>query len=106
MDGPHGGAWLEVEASEGLTDLHWRMVEELRDLYTTTYHGEDTGQFRPHLTLVQQIPAEQVDAAVGHIRRCDTHYTFPVSEAALVGRRAGIAWETIATFPLGTIAGP
>lgn len=105
-DGPHGGAWLEVEESEGLTALHWRMVEDLRDLCTTTYHGEDTGQFRPHLTLVQQIPAEQVDAVISVIERFDTRYTFSVSEAALVGRRAGIAWETIATFPIGPAARP
>lgn len=105
-DDRHGGAWLAVEESAGLTALHWRLVEELRDLCTTTYHGEDTGQFRPHLTVVQQIPAEQVGPTVARIERFDTAYTFPVSEAALVGRRAGIAWETIATFPLGPAVRP
>ena len=101
-DGPHGGAWLAVEGPPELTTLHWRLVEASRDLCTTIYHGEDTGQFTPHLTLVQQIPAEQVKAAVSVIERFETRYAFPVSELALVGRRGGIRWETLATFPLGS----
>ena len=105
-DGPYGGAWLAVAESEPLAALHWRLVQALRGLCTTTYHGEDTGQFRPHLTVVQQIPAEQVDAAVSVIGRFNTAYAFSVSEAALVGRRGGTRWETLSSFPIGTAVCP
>jgi len=100
-DDAYGAALLEVEDSEPLTALHWRLVNELRGRCTTVYYGEDIGVYTPHLTLVQQIPAEQVDGAVAVIERSDTHYAFPVSEVALVGRRAGVTWKTLATVPIG-----
>jgi 2'-5' RNA ligase len=101
----HGsGVLLHVEAAAAGVRLHWRLVEELKGLGTTTYHGEDIGVYRPHLTIVQQIPAEHAHAAVAVVERKLPGFTFTVTELALVGRRGGLAWETLTTFPLGPAA--
>ncbi len=92
---------LEVEQSPPLTRLHWELVEALKALCTTTYYGEDISEFAPHLTLVQQIPLAEAEAAAAFVERLAVTYTFPVTEAALVGRRGGVAWETLATVPIG-----
>jgi 2'-5' RNA ligase len=96
-----GGVLFHVDESPALTRLHWQLVEALKDLATTSYSGEDTGVYTPHLTVVQEIPAEAAQAAIPAIERLAPGFSFPVSEVALVGRRGGTAWETIATFPLG-----
>ena len=103
LDEGGSGVLFHVEEEPELTRLHWRLVEQVKGLATTIYSGEDVGVYLPHLTVVQQIPAEDAKAAVPVIERlARVGFTFPVIETALVGRRGGTAWETIATFPLGT----
>lgn len=92
---------LSVELSAALIRLHWHLVEHLRGLATTDYYGEDTGDFHPHLTLVQEIPLSELDAALTVIDRHQPDYVFEAAEAALCGRRAGQTWEPLATFPIG-----
>jgi 2'-5' RNA ligase len=99
-DGAGSGVLFEVEGPPELTRLHWQIVEELKGLATTVYYGEDSGVYTPHLTVVQQIPAEDAEAAVPAIERLASGFTFPVGEVALVGRRRGATWETFTTFPL------
>lgn len=96
------GVLFHVEESPEVTRLHWQLVEQVTGLARTIYYGEDIGVYTPHLTVVQQIPAGDAQAAVPTIERlAASGFTFPVTETALVGRRDGTAWETIATFPLG-----
>jgi 2'-5' RNA ligase len=96
------GVLFHVEESPELTRLHWQLVERATGLATTIYYDEDIGVYTPHLTVVQQIPAEDARAAVPVIERlAPDGFTFPIAETALVGRRGGTAWETIATFPFG-----
>jgi 2'-5' RNA ligase len=98
----HGsGVLLHVEASPEGIRLHWRLVEELKGLGTTIYYGEDIGVYTPHLTIVQQIAAADAKAARVIVERELPGFTFTVTELALVGRRGGLAWETLTTFPLG-----
>jgi 2'-5' RNA ligase len=99
-DGSDGSVVCEVEASEEGVRLHWQLVEVLAGLATTTYYGEDIGVYTPHLTIVQEIPTPEAEAAVPIIERSLTGFTFTVTELALVGRRGGEAWETLTTFPL------
>jgi 2'-5' RNA ligase len=99
-DQGHGLVVLGVQDSPPLTTLHWRMVEELRTLCVTTYSGEGVGRFTPHLTIVQQLPVDQVAAAFALVERLDPRYSFSVNEAALVGRRGGLGWETLTTIPI------
>lgn len=91
---------FEVEESPELTRLHWRLVEQVKGLATTIYYGEDIGVYTPHLTVVQEIPRSDAEAAVPVIERRSSGFTFLVTETALVGRRGGAAWETLTTFPL------
>lgn len=101
----HGsGVLLHVEAAPDGVRLHWQLVEELKGLATTIYYGEDIGVYTPHLTIVQQIPAAEAEAAVAVVKRELPSFTFTVTELALVGRRGGLAWETLTTFPLGPAA--
>lgn len=103
-DAGGSGVLFHVEESPELTRLHWQLVEQVKGLATTVYYGEDIGVYTPHLTVVQQIPAADAEAAAPVIERsAASGFTFPVAETALVGRRGGTAWETIATFPLGTV---
>ncbi|HZO24710.1 MAG TPA: 2'-5' RNA ligase family protein [Chloroflexota bacterium] len=97
------GVLFEIEESPELTRLHWQLVEQVKELATTIYYGEDIGSYRPHLTVVQQIPHADADAAVPMIERLSAGFTFLVTKTALVGRRGGTAWETIATFPIGSL---
>lgn len=99
-----GAVVLHAEASEHGVRLHWRLVEELKGLATTIYPGEDIGVYRPHLTIVQQIPAADAEAARAIVERELPSFTFTATELALVGRRGGLAWETVTTFPLGPAA--
>ena len=104
VDGPYVGAWLTVEPSDVLSALHWRLVEQLADHGETIYPGESTGDFRPHLTIVQEVPAEHEASILATINAAEHRFTWTASEVALVGRRGGLAWETLATFPLGAQA--
>jgi 2'-5' RNA ligase len=101
----HGsGVLLHVEAADEGVRLHWQLVEALKGLGTTIYYGEDIGVYTPHLTIVQQIPVAEAEAASAVVERELTSVTFTVTELALVGRRGGLAWGTLSTFPLGTAA--
>jgi 2'-5' RNA ligase len=101
----HGsGVLLHVESAPEGVRLHWQLVEVLKRLGTTIYYGEDIGVYTPHLTIVQQIPAAEAEAARALVERELPSFTFTVTELALVGRRGGLAWETLTMFPLGTAA--
>ena len=99
-DGQFVGAWLDVEPSEALSRLHWQLVAALADHGETIYFGEAEGTFRPHLTIVQDVPLARAEVILPTIDRFGHRFTWTVSEIALVGRRGGTAWETLATFPL------
>ena len=100
---PEGGEYatvvFEMRAADEGVRLHSQLVEELAGLATTIYDGEDIGVYTPHLTIVQQIAPEQADAAMPVIERLLPPFSFTATEAALVGRRGGMAWETLTTFP-------
>jgi 2'-5' RNA ligase len=98
-----GTVVFEVDAPPAFAQLHWKLVEVLDGLATTRYHGEDSGVYTPHLTVVQEIPPEAARAAVPVIERMASGFRFDVTEIALVGRRAGTVWETLTTFPLGNV---
>jgi 2'-5' RNA ligase len=95
---------LHAEAAPECVRLHWQLVEDLKGLGTTIYYGEDIGVYTPHLTIVQQIPAADAKAASVIVERELPGFTFTVTELALVGRRGGLVWETLTTFPLGPAA--
>lgn len=95
------GFAVRVENSEPLEALHWQLVRALKDLGRTTYGGEDIGVFTPHLTLVQDIPTAGVPATLQVIQQLQPGYSFEAAEVALVGRRGGKVWETLAAFRLG-----
>lgn len=101
VDASYVGAWLDVEPTEPLAALHWELVRLLADHGETTYHGEAEGTFRPHLTVVQDAPAEQEAAILDTINRADHRFSWTAREVALVGRRGGTVWETLLTFSLG-----
>jgi 2'-5' RNA ligase len=98
--GEHASVVVEMRADDEGVRLHWQLVEELAGLATTIYYGEDVGVYTPHLTIVQEIAPEQAEAALPVIERLLPPFSFTATEAALVGRRGGVAWETLTTFPL------
>jgi 2'-5' RNA ligase len=93
---------LRVENTEPLDAFHWHLVREIKDLCVTDYFGEDIGFFRPHITLVQAFPPEEMAWALAVVQRHQPRYTFEAIEASLCGRRDGQTWEPLATFPLGS----
>ena len=96
------GAWLDVELTDALVALHWRLVEELADHGETIYPGEASGEFRPHLTIVQEVASELIESVVETINVSEHRFAWTAHEVALVARRGGLDWETVATFPLGS----
>ena len=82
--------------------MHWQLVAALADCCVTIYGDEANDPFRPHLTLVQQISPEAAQTVAATVARLPHQFTFPVTEAALVGRRHATAWEPLLTFPLGS----
>lgn len=100
-EGLYCGAWLDVEMTDALATLHWRLVDQLVDHGETIYPGEASGEFRPHLTVVQEVAAELTDSVVATINAAEHRFAWTAREVALVGRRGGQNWETLATFPLG-----
>lgn len=99
------GAWLEPEPCAELVRLHWLLVAALAEHGETVYAAEIAGIYRPHLTLVEEVPAEQADVIRPTVERFPHRFTWRVTELALAGRRGGTTWETLATFPLGVEPG-
>jgi 2'-5' RNA ligase len=97
-----GGVLLAVQPSDALMALHQELVAALRDRCETIYGMEITGTFRPHLTIVQQIPVAALAGAQDLVERASPRYTFAVTEAVLVGRRGGRQWEPLRTTPIGS----
>lgn len=99
--GQDGYIGLRVDESEPMSRLHWHLVTDLQDLCDTTYGKEATDQFSPHLTIVQQIPAECLPEAQAIVERFHPSFNFDVTEFSLVGRRGAAVWESLATFAIG-----
>lgn len=100
IEGPHVGAWLDTEQTEAISALHWELVAALADHGDTVYGGEAEGRFHPHLTIVQDVAADQEAAVQATIERFDHRFRWTAHEVALVGRRGGTVWETLASLPL------
>lgn len=100
VDGPYCGVWLDVEHTRAIHALHDELVRTLADHGKTIYAGEAEGRFRAHLTIVEEVPAEQEAAILATIERFDHRFAWTAREVALVGRRGGAAWETLTTPPL------
>lgn len=97
-----GGIALAVEPSESLMALHRQLVAALQGRCETIYDMELTGTFRPHLTIVQQIPAATVAGAQELVARTPHRFSFPATEAVLVGRHGGRRWEPLRAAPIGS----
>jgi 2'-5' RNA ligase len=93
---------LPLEESRQLSALHERMVEALRPLGEShTYPGDQPGQYRPHVTVVQQIPLEGVEKTVNAIIGWRVNYFWTIRDVDLVGRDAGVLWRSLARFDFG-----
>ena len=103
FDREGGGIGLAIQELDPFFALHRRLAQDLQPLCRTIYEAELTGTFHPHLTIVQQIPAEQIAPARTIVEAANLHVDFPAAEASLVARRAGQAWETLKTFPIGSL---
>ena len=101
IEGAHVGAWLDVESNNWLDGLQEWLVLLLADHGETIYPGEASGEFRPPLTIVQELPAALEPTVLATITATQHRFTWTAREVGLVGRRGGLAWETLATFPLG-----
>ena len=97
-----GGVGLAIQGSDAFFALHRRLAADLAPLCRTIYEAELTNTFHPHLTIVQQIPASAVEPARATVEAANLHLDFPATEASLVARRIGQAWETLRSFPIGT----
>ena len=102
FDREGGGVGLAIQESDAFFALHRRLAADLGPLCRTIYEAELTNTFHPHLTIVQQIPASAIEPARATVEAANLHIDFPATEASLVGRRTGHAWETLQSFPLGT----
>jgi 2'-5' RNA ligase len=97
-----GGIGLAIQESDEFFALHRRLAADLTPLCRTIYEAELTNTFHPHLTIVQQIPAAAIQPARAIVEAANLSIDFPATEASLVGRRVGQAWETLESFPIGT----
>ncbi|HEU5314562.1 MAG TPA: 2'-5' RNA ligase family protein [Chloroflexota bacterium] len=97
-----GGVGLAIQEVEPFFTLHRRLAADLQPLCRTIYEAELTGDFHPHLTIVQQLPANAIDPARAAVEAADLHIDFAAEEASLVGRRNGQVWETLRAFPIGS----
>ena len=97
-----GGVGLAIQETEPFFALHQRLVADLGPLCRTIYEAELTGTFHPHLTIVQQLPAEAIEPARAAVEAANLLVEFPATEASLVGRRGGAVWETLQSFPIGS----
>ena len=88
---------IAVESGPELRDLHRRLVEALGDLHPLGEPAEDPERYHPHLTIVQQIPLSAVPIVLAEITAFGAIEAFELHEAAVVGRRVGGQWETLAT---------
>ena len=96
-----GGVGLAVRESDAFFALHRRLAADLQPLCRTIYEAELTNTFHPHLTIVQQISASEIEAARRLVEAANLSIDFPATEASLVARRVGNEWETLQSYPIG-----
>jgi 8-oxo-dGTP pyrophosphatase MutT (NUDIX family)/2'-5' RNA ligase len=61
--------------------------------------GRRTHPFHPHVTVAQELPAAELEAAVADLR--DFHAAFPLGEIALMVQGADRAWRPLHTATVG-----
>ncbi len=94
---------LLAEVTPEIEALHWDLLDAMRDLCApaSTYVNEESAEYHPHLTIVQNIDAATEARALPAVERLALSYAFVAAEASVMGRRGGTAWETLASFPIG-----
>jgi 2'-5' RNA ligase len=84
-----------------LAALHARVEEEIAGLCAPLDPREDRIAFHPHLTIVQQVDQTALPTILARLDEFGPIPAFELGEAALVGRRIGADWQTLALAPFG-----
>jgi 2'-5' RNA ligase len=99
--GAFASVGIAVVAPPELAALHARVEEDLADLCAPLDPREDRTAFHPHLTVVQQVDPAAVPTIRAGLDALGPIPAFELRAAALVGRRVGGEWETLAVAPFG-----
>jgi 2'-5' RNA ligase len=101
----HGGTasvLLPLEESRQLDELHERILGALRPLADGhTYPGDQPGRYRPHVTVVQQIPTSGVEQTLKAIIGWRVNYFWTIRDVDLVGLDGGRLWRSAVRFDFG-----
>jgi 2'-5' RNA ligase len=88
---------FHVLVPPALRALHRQLVELIGPLCTPLERGENPDEYRPHLTVVQQIPNATLANARRTVDSFDVPKRFVLDGAALMGRRRGAEWEILSS---------
>lgn len=93
---------LPLEASRQLEELHGRLVDALLPVTGGASHASDqSGGFRPHITVVHGIPLDGVEQTVKAIIGWRVNYFWTIRDVDLVGLENGRAWCRLDQFHFG-----
>lgn len=101
-NGGRANVLLPLEESRQLAELHERLVGALRPLADGhIYPGDQPGQFRPHVTVAQDIPLSGLEQTVKAVIGWRVNYSWTIRDVDLVGRADRTPWRTLRRFDFG-----
>jgi len=97
------GAGYNVVISPAIRALHDALFDAIEPISRNVYGGTESGaDFRPHMTVCQEMPPEAVTKGESLAKDLDIRTKFTIGSLhlmGLVGPRHGGHWELVEEFP-------
>jgi 2'-5' RNA ligase len=96
------GAGFRVDVSREIQALHDALYDAIEPVSRNVYAPEAGDQFRPHMTVCQEMPEEAFEEAKRLAETLDIAHRSRVESMhlmGLVGPRHGGRWEVVEEFP-------
>ena len=96
-DGDETTIIMPLEESKALDVLQLRLQNALGDYPDIN----PSIQFRPHVTIVEGIPADGVEKPLNAIAGWRLNYFWTIRDIDLIGRDASLTWRQVHQYPFG-----
>jgi 2'-5' RNA ligase len=93
---------LPLEESPALRTLHDRLVRALAPYGRHDSEEDQPGAYRPHVTVVQEVPIDGLERSVRAVEGWRLNYFWTVRDVDLVGLRDGL-WRSLQVFRFGRL---
>ena len=108
-DASRGVFFVAVSPNQALSDLHrdlLRVLARLTTLSSSVVPGHEGETYRPHLTLLREVPEAEVDATKARFAGFRPARTFRVDSISLICHYPDQPWQAGVDFPLRRLGRP